>query len=125
MTGHFPNDFCFLPQCARYIDGSKFDGIVVRLKDIIQLSPEDLKEIQRKGLDYSEIIAEPDGMHRLEHLKRHYFLLSHDDFVIMDQPIMSPWIEYLMQNFANSFTRIGVDGASPKEVSDFCKKHKL
>lgn len=125
MMGHFPNEFCFLPQCAQFEEGSKVQGMVVKLKDIIPLSPKDLEEIQAKGFDYSEILRGPCGRQRLELLNGQYWLSNEDDFVIMDKPICSPWIEYLMQNFANSFVRIGVDGASSVEILNFCKSYAI
>lgn len=125
LSGRFPNEFCFLPDCSRHNDGSKLDGLVVQLKDIIPVNPEEIDNIFKEGLDYTEICKTPDGKERLRELNKRYFLSTPDDFVIEMEPISSPWIEFLMQCFSNSFVRIGVDGASQKEITDFCETHKM
>ena len=45
-----------------------------------------------------------------------------DDFIIADSVVESPWIEYILQLFANSFMRIGVDNALDDEIEEYCEK---
>lgn len=47
-----------------------------------------------------------------------------NDFVIADSIIKSPWIEYVLQQFAYSFIRIGVDNANEYEAKEFGEKKK-
>lgn len=46
-----------------------------------------------------------------------------DDYVIALYHMRSPWVEYLLQHFANAFSRIGVENAMEDEIIDFCKKY--
>ena len=49
-----------------------------------------------------------------------FFFEDKDDFVIADSIIKSPWIEYVLQQFAYSFIRIGVDNANEYEAKEYC-----
>lgn len=53
-------------------------------------------------------------------INNYFFFDSDSDFVIAENVIVSPWIEYVLQMFANSFMRIGVDNALEYEIEDFC-----
>ena len=39
-----------------------------------------------------------------------------------DGIITSPWIEYILQLFAHSFIRIGVDNAFDYEIREYCNR---
>jgi hypothetical protein len=54
-----------------------------------------------------------------------FFLEDDDDFILPEGPIQSPWIEYIMQAFAMSFARVGVDDLalkSQKQVKEYFKE---
>ena len=126
LCERFPNEFCFLPHKARSGQSEIMtDGLVVNLKDIIQISPEEIEEIERNGFDCSEILKHENGNSELERLNAKYFLEHSDDFVMFDGIIKSPWIEHLLQNFSNAFARIGVETLSNSELSAFCDAYKV
>lgn len=111
----FPK-FAFVPEKA-YSDGkSSVKGLVVDLQDVIQF---DIK-VKDPILAYEYDYKVEKSKEKREYINKYFFFDSDSDFVIAENEIVSPWIEYVMQMFANSFMRIGVDNALAYEIEDFC-----
>ena len=111
----FPK-FAFVPEKA-YSDGkSSVKGLVVDLQDVIQF---DIK-VKDQILAYEYDYKVEKSKEKREYINNYFFFDSDSDFVIAENVIVSPWIEYVLQMFANSFMRIGVDNALEYEIEDFC-----
>ena len=111
----FPK-FAFVPEKA-YSDGkSSVKGLVVDLQDVIQF---DIK-VKDPILAYEYDYKVEKSKEKREYINNYFFFDSDSDFVIAEDVIVSPWIEYVLQMFANSFMRIGVDNALEYEIEDFC-----
>ena len=112
---NFPK-FAFVPEKA-YSDGkSSVKGLVVDLQDVIQF---DIK-VKNPILAYEYDYKVEKSKEKREYINNYFFFDSDSDFVIAENVIASPWIEYVLQMFANSFMRIGVDNALEYEIEDFC-----
>ncbi len=109
--------FAFVPIKAYCDNDSPVDGLVVDLQDIIQVSIRIKEDILKCKYDFSDY----KGDNRKE-INEIFFFENKDDFVIADNIIKSPWIEYILQLFAHSFIRIGVDNALDYEIKEYCKK---
>ncbi len=110
--------YAFLPRKAYCTDPSSVDGLVVDLQDITQFSMHHKDAIMNNLYDYPYY----KGTDATE-INRQFFFENEDDFVVLSNTISSPWIEYIMQHFAHSFIRIGVDNAFDYEIKQFCKNY--
>lgn len=117
LLGNRLTGYCFIPKCAYSKSDSKVDGLVVDLKDLKTITVEDAENIKAYKYDYNLLKDEIPS--RLQRLNERFFLEGPEDIVVFDNEIRSPWIEHLMQNFAMSFIRIGVDGATNDEIKAF------
>ena len=97
---------------------SLIQGLVVDLQDIHQIDMKFKKGLLNSEYDYQLI---KDEELRKE-LNGYFFFENEDDFIIIEGVVQSPWIEYILQMFAHSFTRIGVDNASQDEIEKFCNE---
>ncbi len=111
----FPK-FAFIPEKAYSTRKSNVKGLVVDLQDVIQL---DMK-VKEPMLAYEYDYALQKSQEMKEYINKYFFFESESDFVIADSVVTSPWIEYVLQMFANSFIRIGVDNALSYEIEDYC-----
>ena len=111
----FPK-FAFVPEKAYTTGTSNVKGLVVDLQDVIQLDIKVKEPIVAYEYDYK--VQKSQDMR--EYINKYFFFESESDFVIADNVITSPWIEYVLQMFANSFIRIGVDNALEYEIEDYC-----
>lgn len=125
LSGRFPNDFYFLPGSACAPKREYFDGLVVNLRDIIQISLQEIDEIQKCGLDYASLSKTESGQERIQNLNQKFFLNCDNDFVDIIGNIDSPWIEHLVQNFSNTFARIGVNTLPKSKLADFSDKYQV
>ncbi len=125
LLGRFPNDFYFLPGSACDPKREYFDGLVVNLRDIIQISMQEINEIQKCEIDYASLSKTETGRERIQDLSKKFFLNCDDDFVDIIGNIDSPWIEHLAQNFSNTFARIGVDTLPKSKLADFSDKYQV
>lgn len=113
----FPK-FAFIPEKAYGCGQSNVQGLVVDLQDVIKFDINVEKPILAYEYDYR---VEKDERKR-KNINKSFFFNSDSDYVIAENRVLSPWIEYVLQMFANSFTRIGVDNAMIYEIHDFCEK---
>lgn len=111
----FPK-FAFIPEKAYSTGTSNVKGLVVDLQDVIQLDIKVKEPILAYEYDYT--IEKSQEMR--EYINKYFFFESESDFVIAENVVISPWIEYVLQMFANSFIRIGVDNALEYEIEDYC-----
>lgn len=109
--------FAFVPIKAYCDSESSVDGLVVDLQDIVQVGIHVKEDILEYKYDFSVYKGE-----KTEEINEIFFFENKDDFVIADNIIESPWIEYVLQMFAHSFIRIGVDNAFDYEIKEYCNK---
>ena len=114
LTGKLTN-YCFVPEDAYLNNKNLQNGIVVDFKDIHSFPYDQLIPIQRGDYDYLRFLGDESA----NPLNQQFILETITDAVIIQHEIGSPWIERLMQNFAFSFIRIGVDTIS----KDIAKKY--
>lgn len=125
LTGKFANNFCFIPGDALSPKKEYSQGIVVILRDIVHITLDEIKALDSHSLDYTYLSSLENGAEVLETLNKKFFLEKDSDFSTFEGTVPSPWLEYLMQNFSNAFTRIGVETLSPPEVEQFCENYKV
>lgn len=125
LSGRYPNDFYFLPGIARTPKLEYFDGLVVNLRDIIQISMQEIDGIQKCEFDCASLSKTKSGQERIQSLNKKFFLNCDDDFVDIIGNIDSPWIEHLTQSFSNTFARIGVDTLPTDELADFSDEYRI
>lgn len=107
--------FVFVPRKAYSDSDSSVDGLVIDLQDIVQMDI----DIKEDILEYKYDFSTYSGNYKKE-INKIFFFEDKDDFVIADSIIKSPWIEYVLQQFAYSFIRIGVDNANEYEAKEYC-----
>lgn len=108
--------FAFILQKGYMNSESLIQGLVVDLQDVHQIDMKFKKGLLNNEYDYQ--IIKDEELRR--ELNRYFFFENEDDFVIIEGKVQSPWIEYILQMFAHSFIRIGVDNAPQDEVEKFC-----
>ena len=105
---------CFIPNSAFESPRHAGEGLIVDLQDVISYPTEDIQKI---------IAGKYDGALLSEHersvLNKKFFLERGDDFATSEKTIKSPWIEWLLQRFAFSFMRIGVDDVGKDKVGEY------
>ena len=111
----FPK-FAFIPEKAYSTGTSNVKGLVVDLQDVIQLDIKVKESILAYEYDYT--LQKSQKMR--DGINKYFFFESESDFVIAESLVTSPWIEYVLQMFANSFIRIGVENALEYEIEDYC-----
>ena len=107
--------YCFLPKKSYATEATLLDGLVVDLQNIISIELADCESILQNKYDYLSIQDKEEK----ERINNTFFFEPPDDFVIFGECIKSPWIEYLMQKFAFSFTRIGVQTPLKDEAESY------
>lgn len=107
--------YAFIPQKAVLKKGSSVKGIVIDLQDICQIEMVHMKAIVNYEYDY-KVLTDPQ---KRDCINRVFYFDNEEDFVIADNSIESPWIEYALQLFANSFARIGVENALEYEIEEY------
>ena len=117
-NGNFPK-YGFIPEKAiRDESLSLVEGLVVDLQDIIQI---DIKHSTRiMTYEYDCKVVKNHDIRK--EINEFFFFENDDDFVIADSIVKSPWIEHILQLFANSFIRIGVDNAGDYDTEEYCDK---
>ena len=113
----FPK-YAFIPEKAFSNRKSSVDGIVVDLQDVNQMDISLQRNILAYEYDY-RVLKDEEKRKQINEL---FFFENMDDFIIADSVVESPWIEYILQLFANSFMRIGVDNALDDEIEEYCEK---
>lgn len=112
------NNYCFIPESAYMDNKNVCEGLVADFKDIIPFSINQIEAIQRGDYDYLRILETPKN----EELNKQFYLETGYDIVEAKYLIKPPWIEWLMQNFAFSFIRIGVDTITKEQRKTLSRK---
>lgn len=105
--------YVFVPQDAYKEDKCLDRGMIV-----------DLQELDRFSIETAEIICSLEMDTKCKKLTdkqkdeydKRFFLSDGAGYAMPEFNVKSPWIEYIMQHFSNSFIRIGVDGPQKKEI---------
>ena len=103
----------FIPRSAWEGNIHQDGGFIVDFLDISFIPSSDAKRMQDGEIDVQNIKlcdAEKDRYDTM------FFIKNNPGYAMIESHIQSPWIEYLMQRFANSFIRIGVDGPRKGDI---------
>ena len=110
-------NYCFLPKVSYDEKESLTEGIVVDLKDIYAIDCSIVDAIEAGKLD-TRTLCQTDLVKYND-----MFFLENDEYVNSIGIVKSPWIEHMVQAFAYSFARVGVDNASSDEVDEFFDRY--
>lgn len=115
-NSNLPN-YCFLPNKSFDGSDSLLDGIVADLRDIYSYDCGLVEKVVDGQIDVRTM--EKDYIER----NNEYFFLENDGYALALDVVKSPWIEHLVQAFAYSFARVGVDNASQEEVDGYFEQY--
>lgn len=104
--------FCFLPEKALFNTKCINNGFIIDLQEIDYLTREEAEILCECIMDSQSL-----SPNRIKKYKDKFTLNDGLGYSIIDCTIQSPWIEYIMQRFSNSFTRIGVDNMQKEEAT--------
>lgn len=106
--------YVYLPKAAYSKSQSLEDGFLVDLQELDRFDMKTAKVLADCNMDIQskELSDEDKGKYN-----KQFFLKEDPGYAISEGNVESPWLEYLMQHFANSFIRIGVDGPQKPEIS--------
>ena len=113
--------YFFIPEMAYLKNEKKDKGLIVDLQEIDYYGWEEIEKIKSPGIDVM-ILCEEKNKQKVKRWKKLFWLDEPQDFVDVEQTIISPWCELLMQRFAMDFTRIGVDGAREIDYKNIIDK---
>ncbi|MDN0032241.1 hypothetical protein QVN85_04935 [Oscillibacter valericigenes] len=105
---------CFIPNCAYESTGYAVGGLIVDLQDVISYPMEYIQKAIANEYD-GMLLSETDR----SDVNEKFFLESKNDFATSEETIKSPWIEWLLQRFALSFMRIGVEDVDKDKVDEY------
>lgn len=104
--------FAFVPSSG--VEGQIKNGIIIDLQELDYFDLETVKDLLNCAIDNKNINLEC----KKKSTYNKKFVLDEDPgYAIELCNISSPWIEYIMQRFANVFTRIGVETPSREDIS--------
>lgn len=111
---------CFIPEDAYKNNGCFNDGLLVDLQQIDFFTVEEIELIVRCQIDSKTLSIE-----EMTQYDKKFCLSMEPGYAIVAESISSPWIEYIMQKFSNSFIRIGVDNMQEKHIEEFLRKNGI
>ena len=106
--------FVYLPKTAYCNEKNLDDGLIVDLQELDRFDVETAKIIIDCNMDIQSIALTSAEKEKHD---RQFLLTSDPGYAIAEGEVTSPWLEYVMQHFANSFIRIGVDGPQKTEIN--------
>ena len=96
------------------IKGRIFDSsIVVDLKELDYLDLKQKDALLKNEIDNKNIRLLEDDKNIFN---KKFFIFDEPGYASVVDEVDSPWIEYIVQHFANAFTRIGVDNISKEQI---------
>lgn len=108
--------YTFLPATSFGDRKSIGSGFLIDHQELDFMTLNTLKIIQNGKMDDKNFdLTQSDKNFYNENFK----ILESPGFAIIDGHVKSPWIEYLLQRFSNSFSRIGVDLPDKKEIKEY------
>ena len=119
IAGGQASHFAYIPQDAYRANGCLDNGLIVDLQELERIDAKTVDLICAYAVDSkNEDLPEP----QIALYNKQFFLHNGPGYASPDCDIESPWIEYLMQRFSNSFIRIGVDGPQKDNVAALIKR---
>ncbi|MDE7167721.1 MAG: hypothetical protein K2O28_02600 [Clostridia bacterium] len=122
--------YCFIPFIgldAVASDKSNFskaeminEGYIINLLDIGYLDYKTAEKIEKQELDFDKLTPED-----LEYYNQFFCLNSKGDLIYPENIIISPYIEWIMQQFSQAFIRIGVEKPTHKDIKSYWSKKEL
>ena len=109
---------CFIPEDAYKKNGCLNDGFIIDLQQIDCFTVEEIEMIEKCQIDSKTLNNEDATRYDAK-----FCLSMEPGYAIAIECITSPWIEYVMQKFSNSFIRIGVDNMQDKHIEQFLSKY--
>lgn len=108
--------YTFLPGIAIGREKSIGLGFLIDHQELDFMTLDTLKKVQDGKMDDKNFdLTQKDK----EFYNEKFKILEAPGFALLDGGIESPWIEYLLQRFSNSFSRIGVDLPDKKEIKEY------
>ncbi len=103
--------FTYIPKKA--YEQNSTGGLIVDHQELDYFTVE-----QAKYICYGEMDIKSNKLSEQQKsfFDKQFFLTEEPGFSVVYDTIDSPWIEYLMQRFSNTFIRIGVDNVSRNEI---------
>lgn len=105
--------YAYIPEDAYLANKCVDNGLIVDLQELDRVDAQTIDVICAYEMD-SESHFLTDA--QIEAYNNQFFLHDGPGYAVPDHDIKSPWIEYLMQRFSNSFIRIGVDGPQKTDI---------
>lgn len=120
------SQYVYLPITAYCNEKLAPNGLIVDLHELDRFDIDTAKTIANCNMDIKS--NEMTATEKQKYNKQ-FLLLDAPGYAIAECVIESPWIEYLMQHFGNSFTRIGVDNPQKTEIKvlidKICEEEEL
>lgn len=114
MSNGKNSNYLILPSTALkevVVDSS----IIVDLKELDYLDLKQKDALLKYDIDNKNIRLSEDEKNVFN---EKYFVLDPPGYAMVVDEVDSPWIEYIVQHFANAFTRVGVDNLSKEQIEE-------
>lgn len=106
------NDFLLLPNCSLK-ESTEFESIVIDLRELDYIDNSTADALSNNRIDDKNIkLSKRDK----ERYNQKFFILSDPGYSTIIDEITSPWIECVVQHFANAFIRIGIENLSESQI---------
>lgn len=103
--------YVYLPE--ETLKGNIKNGVIVDLQEVDFLDIDTVTDLSKFLIDCKNEYVSDE---KKELYNQKFFIYDDPGYSVILCQIESPWIEYLMQHFSNSFIRIGVDNPSSKTI---------
>ena len=117
ISGQYSH-YTFLPGTAFNGTRNIGSGFLIDHQELDFMTLDTLKKIQDGKMDDKNFDL---TQKEKEFYNKKFKILESPGFALLDGCIEPPWIEYLLQRFSNSFSRIGVDLPDRKEIKEYFK----
>lgn len=94
-------------------------SLIVDLQELESISISDAEKLARLEIDIKNKMLTDEDKRRLN---LSFYLYDSPGYTMPEHDIPSPWIEYIMQHFSNSFIRIGVDTPKKEIITTLLEK---
>lgn len=103
----------YIPEKAYIKDGRVDKGLIIDLEELEHISIKDAERLANGEIDIQNKVLSEEDKRRYNHA---FFVLDLPGYAMAERNVRSPWIEYIMQRFSNSFIRIGVNNPQKADI---------
>lgn len=114
MSNGKNSSYLILP-CGALKEGTFKSSIIVDLKELDYLDLKQKDALLKYDIDNKNISLSEDDKNSFN---EKFFVLDPPEYAIVVDEVDSPWIEYIVQHFANAFTRVGIDNLSKEQIEE-------